>query len=213
MHDTVFAATYIVRAFLRCAFLADSISYWTFTDVFEEGGAGIGPFHGGFGLVNEQGIHKPTFHALAMLSHLGDHLLMSTDDGVITRHGATGALAAVFFNYPADMGTRAVGSEITYEATRALASAGPNRRIHHVIDGVSPGASFRVESLDWDHGNVAEAWHQLGAPVNLTPAQTAGLARVADALRVQTLTASASGTLEIDLDLPGWAVTSIVQIS
>ena len=53
VHDTPLAATYITRAYLRCATLADSISYWTFTDVFEEGGAGIGPFHGGFGLVNE----------------------------------------------------------------------------------------------------------------------------------------------------------------
>ena len=26
----------------------------------------------GFGLVNEQGIHKPTFHAMAMLARLGD---------------------------------------------------------------------------------------------------------------------------------------------
>ena len=67
IHDTLFAAAYIIRAFLKGAPLADSISYWTFTDVFEEGGGGIGPFHGGFGFVNEQGIHKPTFHAMAML--------------------------------------------------------------------------------------------------------------------------------------------------
>ena len=39
--------------------------------MFEEGGGGIGPFHGGFGLVNEQGIHKPTFHAMAMLGAAG----------------------------------------------------------------------------------------------------------------------------------------------
>ncbi|GAB4000563.1 hypothetical protein GCM10029992_32860 [Glycomyces albus] len=47
MHDTVFAAASITRSYLQCAALADSISYWAFTDVFEEGGAGIGPFHGG----------------------------------------------------------------------------------------------------------------------------------------------------------------------
>ena len=73
--------------------------------MFEEGGGGIGPFHGGFGLVNEQGIHKPTFHAMAMLARLGDRLLLSTPDGVITRRSRDGALAAVFLNYPDDMGT------------------------------------------------------------------------------------------------------------
>jgi xylan 1,4-beta-xylosidase len=210
IHDTLFAATYVVRALLRSAALADSISYWTFTDVFEEGGAGTGPFHGGFGLVNEQGIHKPTFHALAMLARLGDRVLASTPHGVLTRHSATDDLAALFFNYPETMGTAPLGSAIGYPATRALAEHGPNRRIRHTVEGLAPGARFTVRTMDWDHGNVAEAWHGLGAPLNLTPAQTDELRRVADDLRVETLTASAEGRLEIDLDLPPWAVASIV---
>jgi xylan 1,4-beta-xylosidase len=45
IHDTLLAATFITRTFLKCSMLADSISYWTFT----EGGAGLGPFHGGSG--------------------------------------------------------------------------------------------------------------------------------------------------------------------
>jgi xylan 1,4-beta-xylosidase len=211
IHDTVFAATYIVRAFLRCAGLADSLAYWTFTDVFEEGGAGIGPFHGGFGLVNEQGIHKPTFHALAMLARLGDHLLAATRHGVVTRDSATDALSAVFFNYPDDMGTRPVGSATEYQATRVLAAVGPSRRIRHTVDGVPPGTRYRVETLDWEHGNVAEAWYRMGAPDNLTRAQVAELRRIADALHTGTLLASGAGRLEIDLDLPPWAVTSIVE--
>ncbi|GAB3893222.1 hypothetical protein GCM10027612_42420 [Microbispora bryophytorum subsp. camponoti] len=42
IHDTVFAATSITRSYLQCATLADSISYWTFTDVFEEGAPASG---------------------------------------------------------------------------------------------------------------------------------------------------------------------------
>lgn len=212
IHDTVFAATYITRAYLRCAALADSIAYWTFTDVFEEGGAGIGPFHGGFGLVNEQGLHKPTFHAFSMLSRLGDTVLASTPHGVITRDTTTGGLSAVFFNYPDDMGTRAVGSETTYEATRKLARIGSGRRIRHTVEGLAPGTVFRVESIDWEHGNVAEAWHRMGEPLNLTPAQTAELRTAADALRTTTLTVSEAGVLDIDVDLPPWAVLSIFPV-
>jgi xylan 1,4-beta-xylosidase len=212
IHDTVFAATYITRAYLRCAALADSIAYWTFTDVFEEGGAGIGPFHGGFGLVNEQGLHKPTFHAFSMLSRLGDTVLASTPHGVITRDSATGVVSAVFLNYPDDMGTRAVGSETSYEATRKLAEVGPGRRIRHTVEGLAPGTVFRVESVDWEHGNVAEAWHRMGEPLNLTPAQTAELRTAADALRTSTLTVSEVGVLDIDVDLPPWAVLSIFPV-
>ena len=148
VHDTLFAATYIARAYLRCAELADSVSYWTFTDVFEEGGAGIGPFHGGFGLVNEQGIHKPTFHAMAMLARLGDRLLQSWPDGVVTRDSRTDAVAALFLNYPDEMGARPVGSARRYAETRALADVGTPRRVRHTVDGLEPGARVPLPR-DW----------------------------------------------------------------
>jgi xylan 1,4-beta-xylosidase len=209
MHDTLFAAAYITRAFLRGADVADSISYWTFTDVFEEGGAGVGPFHGGFGLVNEQGIHKPTFHAFAMLARLGDRELLSVPHGVITQHTGSGEIAALFLNYPHDMGTEGIGSENSYAATRRLAERGPGRRVCHTVDGLAPGAVYRVEQLDWEHGNAAEVWHQMGEPLNLTRDQEARLRAAADDLLRSDLTVADDGVLTIDLDLPAWAVVSV----
>jgi xylan 1,4-beta-xylosidase len=211
MHDTLFAATFITRTYLKCATLADSISYWTFTDVFEEGGAGIGPFHGGFGLVNEAGLHKPTFHAFTMLERLGDRLLLATSDGVLTRDSRTSAVAALFFNYPDEMAGKSVGSAGSYLATRRLAGMGPNRRIRHSIGELKPGTTFLVEIMDWEHGNVAEAWHRLGAPVNLSRTDSEYLRAVADSLRRFTLTVPDNGVLEIDVDLPPWAVMSLRQ--
>jgi Beta-xylosidase len=212
MHDTLFAATYITRAYLNCATLADSISYWTFTDVFEEGGAGIGPFHGGFGLVNENGVHKPTFHAFAMLGRLGDRLLRATPYGVITRDSRTSAVSAVFHNYPEDMGLRGLSSASSYAATRALAEIGPSRRIRHSIGGLRPGTAFLVEILDWEHGNVAEAWYRLGSPVNPSRAQSEYLSKVADSLRRFALTVPESGVLDLDVELAPWAVMSVRQL-
>jgi xylan 1,4-beta-xylosidase len=211
MHDTLFAATSITRTYLKCATLADSISYWTFTDVFEEGGAGIGPFHGGFGLLNEGGIHKPTFHAFTMLKRLGDRLLLATPDGVVTRDSRTSAVSAVFFNYPDEMAMRAVGSASSYPATRTLAEKGPNRRIRHSIAGLKPGGAFLVEVMDWEHGNVAEAWYRLGSPVNPSPAESRYLSAVADSLLRFTLTVPDDGVLDIDVDLAPWAVMSVWQ--
>ena len=76
-HDFLPGATYIVKANTDCIGLAHSLSYWTFTDVFEENGAGNTIFHGGFGMVNYQGIVKPSFHAYRMLHELGDEMLYS----------------------------------------------------------------------------------------------------------------------------------------
>ncbi|MFD0660965.1 hypothetical protein [Thermocatellispora tengchongensis] len=114
--------------------------------------------------MNEDGIHKPTFHAFTMLERLGDRLLLATSDGVVTRDSRTSAVSAVFFNYPEDMALRGVGSAGSYAATRALAEMGPSRRIHHSIAGLQPGTTFLVEIVDWEHGNPAEAWYRLGSP-------------------------------------------------
>jgi xylan 1,4-beta-xylosidase len=210
MHDTVFAATYIARAFLQSHALADSIAYWTFTDVFEEGGGGIGPFHGGFGFVNEQGIHKPTFHTMAMLNRLGDRIVLQTEHGILTQT-TDEAIAAVFFNYPESMGSRSVGAATRYAHTQQLADEGPERRISHSVDGLAPGDVYTVEVLDQEHGNVAEAWHRMGQPLNLSRQDVADLKRIADDLHRSTLTVDADGVLEIDLTLQPWAVASIAR--
>ncbi|MFH8249054.1 beta-xylosidase [Microbacterium sp. B2969] len=212
MHDTVFAATYIVRAFLQSHDLADSISYWTFTDVFEEGGGGIGPFHGGFGFVNENGIHKPTFHAMAMLNRLGRRIALQTDHGIITRT-ADDAVSAVFFNYPESMGSRSVGDATSYAQTLRLAGEGPARRIRHSIAGLVPGHVYAVEILDQIHGNVTEAWHRRGEPLNLSREQVAELMMIADDLDRSTIAVGDDGVLHIDITLDPWAVMSISQLT
>ncbi len=78
----------MILTFLRRIFLsklkgtegfAESMSYWTFTDIFEENGPVPSPFHGGFGLLNFQGLRKPAFYAYQFLNRLGDEELASSD--------------------------------------------------------------------------------------------------------------------------------------
>ena len=47
------------------------MSYWTFTDIFEEVGPRWEPFYGGFGLINYEDINKPAFYAYQFLNRLG----------------------------------------------------------------------------------------------------------------------------------------------
>ncbi|WP_220448655.1 hypothetical protein [Nonomuraea mesophila] len=154
---------------------------------------------------------SPTFHAFTMPAGLGDRLLLATPDGVVTRDSRTSAVSAVFVNYPEDMARKGVGSASSYPAARALAEVGPARRIRHVIGGLEPGATFLVEIVDWEHGNPAEAWHRLGAPLNLSRAESEHLSRVADALLRFTLTVPDDGVLELDVELAPWAVMSLRQ--
>jgi xylan 1,4-beta-xylosidase len=74
-HDSLAAGAFIAKTNLESIGLVDSLSYWVFTDVFEENRKTDSIFHGGFGLINYQEIVKPAFHAYRMMNQLGDELL------------------------------------------------------------------------------------------------------------------------------------------
>ena len=52
-----------------------SFVLWAFTVVFEEKGGAVIIFHGGFGIINFQGLVKPSYYAYRMLNELGDQEL------------------------------------------------------------------------------------------------------------------------------------------
>ena len=79
VHDSYISAPYILSKLKGSEGYADSMSYWTFTDIFEENGPVPSPFHGGFGLLNFQGLRKPSFYAYQFLNKLGDTELVSND--------------------------------------------------------------------------------------------------------------------------------------
>ena len=70
VHDSYVTAPFILYTLKRCQGYAQAMSYWTFTDIFEEAGPGPAPFHGGFGLMNNQGLCKPSYHAYRFLCEL-----------------------------------------------------------------------------------------------------------------------------------------------
>jgi xylan 1,4-beta-xylosidase len=55
------------------------MSYWVFSDIFEEAGPPPTPFHGGFGLLNLQGIRKPAYFAFQFMNRLGPTALRNAD--------------------------------------------------------------------------------------------------------------------------------------
>lgn len=80
IHDSYVSAPYLLRAIRQCEGHADMMSYWTYTDIFEEVGPPPTPFHGGFGLINVQSLKKPTFHVYSFLNKLGDTELFCDDE-------------------------------------------------------------------------------------------------------------------------------------
>ena len=76
------------------------MSFWTFTDIFEEGGPPTRPFHGGFGLINLQGIRKPAYFAYKFLAQLGPTDIATTDaEHSWATTKPNGAVQVLFWNY------------------------------------------------------------------------------------------------------------------
>ena len=165
VHDTAFMAPFLIQNNLRCLGLVDSLGFWTFTDVFEEGAAGDTQFHGGFGLINFVGLKKASYYGYWFLARLAEEKLALGDDFIITRKGED--VQILLWNY--------------CHYTQAFASGDRAALKPHDRYGVfneSP-RSFRLDLrglegtyqvveylLDREHGSALDVWLENGALEN-----------------------------------------------
>lgn len=88
IHDTYLSAPFILNKLKDTQGVAQSMSYWVYTDLFEEAGPPPSSFHGGFGLVNREGIRKSAYFAYRYLAELGATELANKDrESWLTRSG------------------------------------------------------------------------------------------------------------------------------
>ncbi|HEX3356556.1 MAG TPA: hypothetical protein VHS31_06195 [Tepidisphaeraceae bacterium] len=210
-HDCLDAATFIVKANLESIGLVDSLSYWTFTDVFEENGAGDTIFHGGFGMMNYQGIVKPAFHAYRFLHALGDELLARCPGAVVTRHSNSGRMTALVYHYPDEM-TKAPPLCNTRDAALQALATGSAKAIKLILSGLKPGAKVLVEMLDQQHGNALAAWKSIASPETPTRQQTHQLREAAMTTKQVSLIADDLGVLDIEQSIDPWSVLLIDEV-
>ena len=206
MHDLLPPAAYIVKANLENIGAANSIMYWTFTDIFEEKGGGEEIFHGGFGMINFQGIPKPSFHAYRMLNQLGDEQLYNQDPLVVSRCSKSGYVSALAYNYPDEyeMMVPSVRNCNNYMEASA-------KEVNFTLKGLQPGQVFILETLDKEHGNAFDAWQQMGSPHSPTREQTAELKVVGWGTKVETMRADSRGRLTVKRTLQPWTCLLITE--
>jgi xylan 1,4-beta-xylosidase len=209
-HDCLPAAAFVVKANLDSIGLVSSLSYWTFTDVFEERGAGDTIFHGGFGLVNYQGIEKPTFHAYQFLNALGDEVLAKTNGVIITRHSDTGKVTALAYLYPPEVKISLPTSSSLTNAENMMTNGHPEQ-LTILLAGLPRRATFLVETLDKDHGNAVAAWEAMGKPEPPTREQAAELRKAAMAVKQENFHADESGRFVLERQIEPWSLVLIQQ--
>jgi xylan 1,4-beta-xylosidase len=150
--DTLFMGPWLADTLRRCDGLTDMMSYWTFSDVFEEQGVVKRPFYGGFGLIAAGGIPKPVFNAFEILHGLGTERYEVDSEHALVTQRADGSFVIALWNYVPPGGS---GAPITISL-----------RFPHVA-----ARSARVLRLDASHGDVGGAYRRMGLPTYPTPVQ------------------------------------------
>ncbi len=178
--DTIYVGPALANTVRECDGHVDMMSFWTFSDVFEEGGPTTGPFRGDFGLRAFDGINKPSYYAFGLLHQLGDQRLTNPSNSVIVTRMANGGLAIAAWNLvdPDRKGT--------------------DREMDLHILGVPANAAVTIQRVDHDHGNVLSHWAAMGKPKNPTPAQAEQL-NSETALPAPEQTALRNGVLHLKL--------------
>lgn len=206
MHDFLPPAAYIVKTNLDCIGLTNSLAFWTFTDIFEEKGGGESIFHGGFGMINYQGIVKPSYHAYRMLNQLGDEKLYKDEYLFVTRDSGNGKISALAYNYPKEY-------ENAVPSGNDKREGGTSKPLSFSMDNLKTGTQFKIETLDKDHGNIHNFWEAMGKPEPPTREQVKVMKAYAENLKTEIITVGNDGKLNIEKELTPWSVVLIQQIN
>lgn len=190
IHDQYISAPFILEKLRETSGLAQSMSYWTFTDIFEENGPRFTPFHGGFGLMNYQGIRKPSYFAYKFLAALGDTDLASSDPQSWITKSSDNSVQALFWNYTAiagpGTGPNQETDQVFYKKEQpAQPAPATDLKIAGIPNGDYALAIYRTGYMQND---AYTAYLHMGSPNQLTRAQVAELQESASGAPSETRT-------------------------
>ncbi len=169
IHDSYHSAAFILDKIRNIGSSATSMSYWTFTDIFEEAGPRTTPFHGGFGLLNYQDLPKPSFFAYRFLNRLGAEELKCDDPAAFVCRNGAGGIQALFWDFTITHPGPSIIDQEYYKADHPASGRPPvELRLSHVAKG-----AYRLEAYKVGYGvnDVQGAWRDLGSPSQLSRSQ------------------------------------------
>lgn len=188
--DAPFMAPWLADTISQCDGLADIMSYWSFSDVFDEQGVVKQPFYGGFGLVAEGGIPKPAYNAFQLLHKLGRKRVSVASPGALVTKRDDGSWAIALWSLAPP------GSE--GERKRFLVRFPPGSRDLRVLES----------RVDEKNGNVLAAYKSMGSPTYPTESQLQELIQGSQLSGAQRLGAK-DGSIAIDVSSPGLVLLEI----
>jgi xylan 1,4-beta-xylosidase len=174
VHDSYVSAAYILTKLKATRPYAQGMSYWTYSDLFEEPGPPPTPFHGGFGLMNREGIRKAAWFSYKYLNLLrGREAPLADPQALATVDGKRVALLVWDWTQPEQTPSNRPFF------TKVL-PAHPAAPVTATFTRLAPG-SYRltVHRTGFRHNDAHTRYLEMGSPASLTPAQLSELEALA----------------------------------
>ncbi len=185
--DRSYMGPWLADTLRQCDGLVEVMSYWTFSDVFEEGGPVKTPFYGGFGLIAAGSIPKPAFNAFRLLHQLGEERIALDSNSALLTRKKDGSLVLAVWNYAPPE------------------KEGAAKTVTLKFKGASPSQAT-VSVVGPQHGDVHVAYESMGSPRYPTQAQIKDLQKAAELAAPETRTLSNG---ELKLTLPSYALAVV----
>ncbi len=198
VHDSYMSAPYVLNKLKQLQGVAQSMSYWVYSDLFEEPGPPDAPFHGGFGMMTREGVRKPVWFAYKYLAQLRGREIPSSDAGSWAATDGRSVRVLVWDWRHPDQKISNRGFFGKPQPARDVGSAKLELR------GLPPGRyRLRRQRTGYERNDAHTAYLKMGSPKDLSAAQLRDLQqRTADAPeREEVLVVGRGGTLSLDVGL------------
>lgn len=203
-HDDYSAASFVVALVDKAQGLADLLSYWCISDVFEESGFPVAnsSFFGGFGVVNIYGVPKPAYRAFQILHEAGSQRFHTAFSGDASCVATLGAVATA--------PTEGQLHLILYSQAPSGEPIEPMCELEVVVHGALRAAGEgTLRRIDGEHANPMQRWIDLGMPQYPTSEENADIL-AASALAPEPLRVRPTdGGLSFAVSLPAQGVAAV----
>ena len=158
LHDEKYSSAFVIKSVLDAQDLTNGYMFWCCSDIFEETFDLGKPFHGSFGIINNDGIPKPNFWAFKILSEL----LPQRYDLPITNNDVEYSV----FTDGKKLQLLVYAQDFDYQKDEEYS-------VDIGVQGAFSNAT--VQRIDSDHCNPKKEWIDLGKPDVLTANQATAI--------------------------------------
>jgi len=200
IHDSYHEAAYILDKLKKVGDAANSMSYWVFTDIFEEPGPRFTPFHGGFGLLNYQAINKPAFYSYQFMNKLGITELMNTDSSSWACKDRNGNIQVLFWNFTYTL-PDSINNQQYY--VRDL-PAKPKGKVKINISEIPAGKyNLEIYKVGYRTNDPYTTYYDMGRPNQLTKDQVKKIKKLNDGspIHCEKIEVEPGGSFMKELDI------------